>query len=56
MYMTLFLIKTEEYITQTQINAGDLENPNGTVPGRMECSDNNYLCDYDNCTLQKNTI
>ncbi len=56
MYRTLFLIKTEEYITQTQINAGDLENPNGIVPGIRECSDNNYLCGEDNCLLQKNAI
>lgn len=43
----------EVYVMRTQLNAGTLENPNETVSGRMKCSDNDYLCDYDNCPLRK---
>lgn len=33
----------EEYITQTQIKAGTLDNPDETVSGRIKCSNNDYL-------------
>lgn len=43
----------EVYVMRTQLNAETLENPNETVSGRMKCSDDDYLCDYDNCPLRK---
>lgn len=46
----------EVHVTQTVIKAGTLENPNETVPGRMKCSDNDYLCDYNNCPIRKKAI
>lgn len=45
----------EVYVMRTQLNAGTLENPTETVLGRMKCSDNDYLCDYENCLLRKKT-
>lgn len=46
----------EVYVSQTQIAAGDLENPNNTTSGIKKCSDNDYLCDYDKCPIRKKTI
>lgn len=43
----------EVYVMRTQLNAGTLENSNETVSGRMKCSDNDYLCNYENCPLRK---
>lgn len=40
-------------ISRTVKNAGDLENPNQIVEGRFNCSENNYLCDYEKCPIQK---
>ncbi len=48
--------KKKVFITRTQINAENLKNPNKTVPGLIECSDNDYLCDDNNCPIQKGDV
>ena len=48
--------KKKVFIARTQINAGNLKNPNETVSGMIECSDNDYLCDDNYCPIQKGDV
>ena len=48
--------KKNVYINSTQINAGNLNNPNEAAQGLIECSDNDYLCDDNYCPIQNGDV